>query len=191
MEVSGLLLTFCRSARPDRAPRKQRNLPVRVRCGELSVRRASEDPVLRGDSQGCAVEKTSRGKPRKLAARTTKEPIEPRNLLIESADPVVRWGRPQPSAENNREEAGGLSGVVGTGCEGSCSGKRGRSRLLQVMAATSRYKDNRSPSRAGEKSEGRGATPLATGVRSCPATSFTCLFDIFEPAAHVTADLGG
>ena len=32
-------------------PRKQNNLPVKVRRGELSVHPASEDPVLRGDSQ--------------------------------------------------------------------------------------------------------------------------------------------
>ena len=36
----------------DRMPRKQCNLPVKVRCGELTVHPASEDPVLRGDSQG-------------------------------------------------------------------------------------------------------------------------------------------
>ena len=35
----------------DRMPRKQRNLPVKVRRGELSVHPVSEDPVLRGDSQ--------------------------------------------------------------------------------------------------------------------------------------------
>ena len=40
-----------------------------------------------------------KGEDRKLAGRTTREPIEPRNLLIESADPVVRWGRPMPSVE--------------------------------------------------------------------------------------------
>jgi len=32
-------------------PRKQCNLPVKVRRGELSAHPASEDPVLRGDSQ--------------------------------------------------------------------------------------------------------------------------------------------
>jgi len=36
----------------DRMPRKRCNLPVKVRCGELTVHPASEDPVLRGDSQG-------------------------------------------------------------------------------------------------------------------------------------------
>jgi len=36
---------------PDRMPRKQNNWPVKVRRGELSVHPASEDPVLRGDSQ--------------------------------------------------------------------------------------------------------------------------------------------
>ncbi len=41
-----------RDPRPDRMPRKQCNLPVKVRCGELTVHPASEDPVLRGDSQG-------------------------------------------------------------------------------------------------------------------------------------------
>ena len=43
-----------------------------------------------------------KGEDRKLAGRTTREPIEPRNLLIESADPVVRWGRPVPSVMVNR-----------------------------------------------------------------------------------------
>lgn len=32
-------------------PRKQNNLPVKVRRGELSVHPGSEDPVLGGDSQ--------------------------------------------------------------------------------------------------------------------------------------------
>ena len=40
-----------------------------------------------------------KGEDRKLAGRTTREPIEPRDLLIESADPVVKWGRPVPSVE--------------------------------------------------------------------------------------------
>ena len=39
------------NARPARMPRKQCNWPVKVRRGELSVHPASEDPVLRGDSQ--------------------------------------------------------------------------------------------------------------------------------------------
>ncbi len=38
--------------RPDRMPRKQCTLPVKVRCGEFTVHPASEDPVLMGDSQG-------------------------------------------------------------------------------------------------------------------------------------------
>ena len=45
--------SYCLKAnsRLDRMPRKQRNLPVKVRRGELSVHPVSEDPVLRGDSQ--------------------------------------------------------------------------------------------------------------------------------------------
>ena len=35
--------------RPDRMPRKRYNLPVKVRCGELSIHPASKDPVLRGN----------------------------------------------------------------------------------------------------------------------------------------------
>ncbi len=58
----------------------------------------------------------------KLAGRTTREPIEPRDLEIESADPVVRWGRSPPSVETTDTGADGLSGVVGTACEGSCTG---------------------------------------------------------------------
>ena len=63
-----------------------------------------------------------KGEDRKLAGRTTREPKEPRNLLIESADPVVRWGRPLPPVEITETEADGLSGVVGTACGGSCDG---------------------------------------------------------------------
>ncbi len=46
-----------------------------------------------------------RGEDRKLAGRTTREPIEPRYALTESADPVVKRGRPVPSVkltEKNR-----------------------------------------------------------------------------------------
>jgi hypothetical protein len=47
-EMMGRKVQFSRC---DRMPRKQCNLPVEVRRGELSVHPASEDPVLRGDSQ--------------------------------------------------------------------------------------------------------------------------------------------
>ncbi len=40
-----------------------------------------------------------RGEDRKLAGRTTREPIEPRYALTESADPVVKRGRPVPSVK--------------------------------------------------------------------------------------------
>ena len=62
-------------------PRKQRNLPVKVRRGELSVHPASEDGVLEGDFQDQVDrENFSHGKYRKHTGRTTREPIEPRNL---------------------------------------------------------------------------------------------------------------
>jgi len=63
-----------------------------------------------------------KGEDRKLAGRTTREPIEPRYALTESADPVVKRGRPVPSVEITETEADGLSGVVGTACGGSCVG---------------------------------------------------------------------
>ncbi len=47
-----IMLLVAAVARTDRMPRKQCNLPVKVRCGELTVHPASEDPVLRGNSQG-------------------------------------------------------------------------------------------------------------------------------------------
>ena len=55
----------------------------------------------------------------------------------------------------NRTRADGLSGVVGTGREGSFTGKRGRTRLSRVMAAKDQYKGNRKLRQASEKSEGR------------------------------------
>ena len=39
------------------------------------------------------------GEDRKLAGRTTREPIEPRYALTESADPVVKRGRLVPSVK--------------------------------------------------------------------------------------------
>ena len=63
-----------------------------------------------------------KGEDRKLTGRTIREPIEPRYLLIESADPVVKRGRPVPSVEITETETDGLSGVVGTACGGSCVG---------------------------------------------------------------------
>ncbi len=59
-----------------------------------------------------------KGEDRKLAGRTTREPIEPRYALTESADPVVKRGRPVPSVERTETEADGLSGVVGRACGG-------------------------------------------------------------------------
>ncbi len=40
-----------------------------------------------------------KGEDRKLAGRTTREPIEPRYALTESANPVVKRGRPVPSVK--------------------------------------------------------------------------------------------
>ncbi len=54
-----------------------------------------------------------RGEDRKLAGRTTREPIEPRYALTESADPVVKRGRPVPSVkltEKKQMDSPGSSG---------------------------------------------------------------------------------
>ncbi len=64
-----------------------------------------------------------KGEDRKLAGRTTREPIEPRYALTESADPVVKRGRLVPSVKlTEKKKADGLSGVVGMACGGSCTG---------------------------------------------------------------------
>jgi len=67
---------------------------------------------------------------------------------------VVKRGRLPSSADQTENRADELSGVVGTGCEGSFVGKRGRSRLSRVMAAMAGYKGDRKPSQASEESEG-------------------------------------
>ena len=46
-----------------------------------------------------------KGEDRKLAGRTTREPIEPRNLLIESADPGGQMGKAGAICGNNRDRS--------------------------------------------------------------------------------------
>ncbi len=63
-----------------------------------------------------------KGEDRKLAGRTTREPIEPRDLLIESAAPLVIWGMQVPSVVIIETESDGLSGVVLLAFGGCCTG---------------------------------------------------------------------
>ncbi len=61
----------------------------------------------------------------KPAGRTTREPIEPRDLLIESADPVVKWGRPVPSVEITEQKQMDSPGSSGWHVREAASGNAG------------------------------------------------------------------
>ena len=119
----------------------------------LSAERIEKTP----NEQGRRKKKTEK-KARSIAHLQpvlTRNPYRASLLVIESADPVVRRGRPPSFAKLTEGNAEGLFGVVGTGCEGSLAGKRGRTRLSRGDGRKGLGIRQRSPRSANEKSEGR------------------------------------
>ena len=97
----------------------------------LSAERIEKTP----NHNGRRIEKQQQRRIANSQAVLTRNPYRASLLVIESADPVVRRGRPPSFAKLTEGNADELFGVVGTGCEGSLAGKRGRTRLSRVMAA--------------------------------------------------------
>jgi hypothetical protein len=120
-----LSLVKCYDAKLDRMPRRQCNLPVKIRCGELLVHLVSEDPVLGVTFRIKWIEKASSGRD---ANSQAVPPGNPWSLVTCELRAPTLWSDGEGRRhlwERTERSAEGLSGVVGTAWEGSCAGERG------------------------------------------------------------------